>query len=53
MDQKKKRPKKTVVPVFTTLPVSFQKDRTAETNIGIQSEDDVVRMKEWVDFNEK
>lgn len=53
MSEKKRKPKEEVVPLFITLPVSFAGERAEESNIGVQTEDDVNRMKAWVDFNEK
>ena len=50
---KKKKKNREVVPLFITLPTSFAGERAEESNIGVQTGDDVERMKNWVDFNER
>ena len=48
MDDKKK-----IVPLFVTYPMSFNGGRAKDSNIGIQTAEDVKSLKDWVDFNEK
>ena len=47
-----KKDKLDYIPVYATFPLASSEKTISDSNVSIPSEDDIVEVKEWVDFKE-